>query len=133
MRTHAQAYVRVAERSLAAAQAALTSAVQEKAAFLGYHGFESIGGAFCTSRGISYPRGHGSKVNVFRNAAKFEKFAKQVTRLAIEVASLRNRCLYPFPTGGGIVELPENVITPAQVKRLLGRVDTLVKRIKAIV
>jgi hypothetical protein len=133
MTTHAKAYVRVAERALAAAQAALSAAVQEKAAFLGYHGFESVGGAFCVSRGMSYPRGHAQKVNAFRNATKFEKFGKQVTQLAIEVASLRNRCLYPFPTGAGTVELPESVITAAQVNRLVGRIESLVKRINEVV
>jgi hypothetical protein len=131
--TQAEAYIEVAERAVEAAEAALDRAIQEKAGFLAYHAFESSGGAFCHSRGVPYPIAHGAKINVFAQAARMERFAQHVARLAIELRSLRNLLLYPRALQNGQIERPRSVITEAQARRLLGRVDTLVQRVKSVV
>jgi hypothetical protein len=131
--TEAQVYIEVAEPAVEAGEAALERAIQEKAGFMAYHAFESAGGAFCRSRGTNYPRAHAAKINVLAQAVRRERFAQHVVRLAIELRSLRNLLLYPRALQNGQVERPRSVITEAQARRLLGRVDSLVERIKAVV
>lgn len=131
--TEAEAYIEVAERTLIAAEGALQRSIQAKGGFLAYHAFESAGGAFCRSRGISYPRGHTSKVNAFVRSVQREKFAKHVAELAIALGSLRNPSLYPESQQNGHVLVPRQVLTLAQAERLAGRVRALVKRIARVV
>lgn len=128
--SEAKAYVEVAERSLSASEGALSKNIHEKATFLGYHAFESIGGAFCTHRGVAYPRGHGGKITKFVHESRHERYAQQVAQLAIAYGSLRNAVLYPAVTASGLVTEPKNVISDAQARRLLGRTETLVQKIK---
>ena len=127
-----RAYLRVTSRALDAADAAGDSGVQEKAGFLSYHAFESAGGAFCISRGIIYhPASHRQKVERFVREARAEKFSASVAQLAIEVASIRNRLLYPQVLPDGSAGLPEDLISIAQAKRLAGRVRVLAGRVGA--
>ena len=128
--TLSDVYLEVAERALMAADAALAETVQEKAAFLGYHAFESTGGAFCAARGVQYPLNHASKLNVFKAAARAEKYARAVAELAIAAGWLETCCL-PQVLGGGTVKRPRQVITEPQARRLLGRVRALTTRVKA--
>lgn len=128
--TEAQAYIEVAERALLAAEGALLKGIQEKAAFLGYHAFESTGGAFCKSRGMQYPRGHHGKINAFNAAARLERYRNLVAALATAYGSLRNLVLYPLPLQNGQVQRPRNVITVAQVRRFLGMTTSLVAKVK---
>ena len=76
---------------------------------------------------------HAAKINVFTQAVRMERFAQHVAKLAIELRSLRNLLLYPRALQNGQVERPRFVITEAQAKRLLGRVDSLVQRVKAVI
>ena len=127
-----RAYLRIANRSLDAADGAGDAGVHEKAGFLAYHAFESAGGAYCTSRGVQYhPASHRQKIERFVRAARPEAFALSAAQLAIVVASLRNRMLYPNVLPDGSAEVPENLITPAQTKRLAGRVRVLAARVGA--
>ena len=73
------------------------------------------------------------KVDVFFRTARRERFARQVTQLAIEYRSLRNSLLYPKPLRDGTVQVPEDVITKAQATRLIGRTETLVGRVDTVV
>lgn len=130
----ATAYLHEAERALLAADAALTALIQEKAAFLGYHAFESCGGAYCASRSVPYPtKSHPRKVNTFKNASRREREGRMIAQLAIELASLRNICLYPEALQDGTIRSPAEVLTAVQARRLLGRVRTLTARIAALI
>lgn len=131
--TLARAYIAEAERSLLAAEASLTAAIQEKAGFLGYHAFESCGGAFCAARGVPYPRSHGGKLNTFKNAARYEREAQAIAQLSIEVAALRNQCLYPEARQDGTIRHAVEAITETQARRLIGRIRSLSARIAALV
>ena len=127
------AFTRVAQRSLAAADAVLAQAIQEKAGFLAYHAFESIGGAYCTARGVPYhPASHPRKLALFVQTAQQERFARVTARLAIEVTALRNLLLYPRRCSDGSVARPETVVTAAQARRLVGRVNSLVKQVERV-
>ena len=130
MMTVAKGYVEVAERALLASNAALQKSIHEKAAFLSYHAFESIGGAFCAHRGVTYPRGHSNKIGRFVTESKKEKFSGLVGYLAITYGSLRNALLYPALVPGGSVILPKSVLSASQADRLIGQTDSLVKKIK---
>jgi hypothetical protein len=130
--TEADAYLTIAERALSAADGALAKGIHEKAAFLGYHAFESIGGAFCRKRGVVYPNAHQKKIDRFIQESKHEKRAKQVTMLAIAYGSLRNQLRYPQVFPGGVIKEPRTVISDAQTKRLVGRTDSLVNWIKTL-
>lgn len=136
MNSLSQGFLRVAERALNAAEAAMKDidAVHEKAGFLAYHAFESAGGAYCSSRSVAYhPASHPQKISRFVNACKQERFALQVAALAIEVASLRNLLLYPKLLNSGAVCLPENLITKEQAKRLLPRIRRLTEKVRRVI
>jgi hypothetical protein len=128
--TEAEAYIEVAERALIAADGALLGGIQEKASFLGYHAFESTGGAFCHSRSVPFPRGHRKKITTFTAAVLRERFGRTVAELAIAYGSLRNPLLYPFALQNGGIQRPQDVITTAQANRLLGRTKALLVRVK---
>jgi hypothetical protein len=128
--TEAQIYIEVAERALTAADGALQKNVQEKASFLGYHAFESTGGAFCKSRGVPFPPGHRKKIATFTAAVRRERFGRTVAELAISYGSLRNPLLYPIPLQNGTIQRPQDVITTGQARRLLGRTKALLVRVK---
>lgn len=127
-----KAYLEIAERALLAADGAQSNAVHEKATFMGYHAFESIGGAFCTNRGKSYPLAHASKITMFVHEAMHESYAVHVAQLATSYRFLRNAVLYPSVLHGHVTE-PKNVITNTQAIRLVGRTKSLVKKVKATI
>jgi len=118
--------MRVAERSLGAGTNAADGGFHEKAGFLAYHAFESVGGAFCEARGVRYhPASHPAKLSRFVQTARQERFARSAAALASQVASLRNRVLYPRAIGNGQIEIPEDMITNSAARRLLGRIQAL--------
>jgi hypothetical protein len=126
----AKAYLAVAERALLASDGALANGVHEKATFLGYHAFESLGGAFCARKGAHYPLGHASKLKKFVSESKHKSYAVHVAQLAISFGSLRNAVLYPAVAPNGTVIEPKNVISESQARRLIGRTESLLKKVK---
>jgi len=124
------AYLEIAERSIKSGEASLNAGIHEKAGFLLYHAFESSGGAYCSSKGETYPYSHQKKINMFVSSSRGERYSIHASQLAVELKSLRNLLLYPDETPHGHISLPKNQITPDQTKRLLGRVSSLIKRIK---
>lgn len=122
-------YQRVAERSLAACDGTLRAGVQEKAAFLAYHAFESTGCALASHVGL--PVGakiaHAKKVKNFTDAARALGNEKAVAALAVTLSSLRNSFLYPIENRAtGVHELPESKITLADAAQLRKRVGGIV-------
>jgi hypothetical protein len=137
-------YLRVAERSLQAGSAALSAKVQEKAAFLCYHAFESSGCAFSAHKGRAIGRevSHDKKLNIFTNEIRvFRNHPRKTYRdhyylalnLSIKLRSLRNDCLYPIenPTTKVFVR-PETAISEAQAQELLRQVKQVVLWVQAL-
>jgi hypothetical protein len=137
-------YQRIAERSLLAGSAALNAQVQEKAAFLCYHAFESSGCAFSAKNGRPIgPRiSHDKKLNIFTNEIRvFRSHTSKTYRdhyhlalkLSIRLRSLRNDCLYPIqnPTTKTFAR-PDVAISQAQAHDLLRQVRQVVLWVGAL-
>lgn len=128
-------YQRIADRALLACEAAIAGGIQEKAAFLAYHAFESTG---CTlSDHVGLPVGpkvkHEDKVKHFKDAATRFRREIGVARVAVIVASLRNAFLYPIEDKTtGTITRPEDVITLADAKELKKRVAGVVRWVKSV-
>ena len=76
-------FVRVAERAIIAADAALAAGTHEKASFLSYHAFESSGSALGTHVGLDMGKtvSHPTKLKRFRHAAMTVGISKDVALL----------------------------------------------------
>jgi hypothetical protein len=124
------AYVEVAFRYIRSATAAANASIQEAATFQTYHAFESIGGALAELRNHKYPKAHYSKLNVFVALSKRTKYAHPVAELAIILASLRNKALYPeVNAANGTVMRPSNRIAAPQATKLIARVRGIIQRV----
>jgi len=126
-------FIRIAERATDAAQAALSAGTQEKAGFLAYHAFESSGSALGTHVGLDMGKAatHATKLKRFQEAAKKVGLSKQIALLAVRLAPMRNRFLYPDTLPDGMIIAPEDQITPAKAKELIKEVTHVVKLVKA--
>jgi HEPN domain-containing protein len=135
-------YQNIAIRTLKAARINLEGGIHEMAAFCCYHSYESSASALAASLNVPHGKksSHKHKLNVFLECVKKKTkdvtFHKQVSTLNVKVGSLdgesqlilRDRLLYPEqPTNNSKdVMIPENVITPQQVERLLQNVQEVV-------
>lgn len=126
-------FIRVAERAAVAADAALAAGTHEKASFLAYHAFESSGSALGIHVGLDMGKSvsHPAKLNRFRQAAAQVGMSKQVALLAVRLAPMRNRFLYPEQLPDGTLISPEDQITPAKTAQLLREVRHVVTAVKA--
>jgi hypothetical protein len=124
-------YQRIAYRSLNACDATIAAGIQEKAAFLAYHAFESAGSALSSHLGMLVgPRvSHYRKIDLFRQGAQQLNRGRGVARIAFTIGNLRNTCLYPVKNTGGGYDLPEALISLPQVRdlrRSVGGIVTMV-------
>lgn len=126
-------FIRVAERATDAGDAALSAGTHEKASFLAYHAFESSGSALGAHFGLDMGKSvtHPTKIKRFQHAAKQVGLGKEVALLAVRLAPMRNRFLYPEELPDGTVVSPEDQITPAKAAQLLKEVRHMVKDVKA--
>jgi HEPN domain-containing protein len=126
-------FIRVAERATDPAQGALNVGTHEKAGFLAYHAFESSGSALGTHLGLDMGKGvsHTTKLRRFQHAARTVGLSRQVALLAVRLAPMRNRFLYPEVLPDGTITEPEAQITPAKAVQLLKEVKHVVKLVKA--
>lgn len=129
--TVSDVYLEIADDALLAADAALDVGAHSKGAFLGYHAFESAGGAYCSSHGVHYPLSHDSKIRTFVQHAGQESYSQHAAQLATAYQSIgRNALMYPQLLPNGAVRRPADVISPAQARRLKGRTQTLVEKVR---
>jgi len=131
--TQKEAYQRVAERAIDASEALIADGIQEKAAFMAYHAFESTGCAL--SKHFKLPVGpnvsHVKKIRHFTTAAKRLNAQKPVVALAISLNGMRNSLLYPAENPNtGAIRTPEKVITISQANKLKKRVNGIVKWVR---
>ena len=127
-----QEYQRIAIRTLDAARVTLDAGINEIAAFNCYHAYESTASALAVS--LHSPHGggvhHKDKLNIFLQCVEQignDRILHQVRRLNGRIESLRNKLLYPTQSRySQIIIIPENVITPEQVERLLQNVQVVV-------
>jgi HEPN domain-containing protein len=126
-------YVRVAERAVEAAEASLNAGIQEKGAFLSYHAFESSGSALGTHIGLDMGKNvsHPTKLRRFSHAAGRVGIQRHVALLAVRLAPLRNRFLYPEELPNGTILKPEDQISLVKAKQLLKEVKHVVSVVKS--
>ncbi len=126
-------FIRVAERATLAAEASLAAGTQEKAGFLAYHAFESSGSALGTHVGLNMGKtaSHPVKLKRFQEAARKVGLSRQVALLAVRLAPMRNRFLYPDVLPDGTIVAPEDQITAAKAKALVKEVAHIVKLVKS--
>jgi hypothetical protein len=126
-------FIRIAERATVAADAALTAGTQEKAGFLAYHAFESSGAALGVHVGLDMGAtvSHSKKLKRFMHAASRVGMSMQVALLAVRLAPMRNRFLYPEELPDGTTLAPEKQITMAKATKLLKEVKYVVRAVKA--
>ncbi len=122
-------FQRIARRSLEASDTTLNAGIQEKSAFLSYHAFESTGCALSVVAGL--PVGaqvrHNDKIRNFTLAAQRRGHGHSVAGVAVSLAGIRNKLLYPVQDSvTGIITKPEDAITEAQARRLNTRVRGIV-------
>lgn len=120
----------IAERYLSAGHLTRDQ-VPEAAAFAAYHAFESIGSAWVRHKGQKVPRPHDSKINKFVALAKRESFRHGAAHLAILTTALRNKMLYPTEDGLGGFNVPDTLMSAANSRDLLRRVDGMVRSVSA--
>jgi hypothetical protein len=118
-------YQRVAERALLASQVSIDNLIQEKAAFLAYHAFESTGSALCVHNGIDCGINvkHKNKIENFSRLA-LQIGGNNVAIVAMTIKGMRNKYLYPFEnkiTGG--IEKPEDQISIQDVQNLKNDIE----------
>ena len=126
-----EAYNDVAERYVSAAGASVDNDIPESAGFLTYHAFESAGGALTTHLGAVYSKRHKAKLNQFTQHANALGRGLIVAQLAIELASSRNKFLYPEERPDGSIVRPRDVITRTQATTLTKRVRGIVQWVRA--
>ena len=122
-------YQRIAHRSLTASDSLLQDHIQEHAAFMTYHAFESTGCALCDS--LNLPVGklvhHSTKIKLFNEAARRVGKNYSVALLTVEIKNLRNEVLYPLVNNQNQpIRTPEQAITLIQARKLKGRVQGIV-------
>ena len=121
----------IAERYLAAGNLTRDQ-IPEAAAFAAYHAFESIGSAWVRRKGQKVPKAHDSKINKFVALARRETFRHGAAHLAILTTALRNKMLYPTEDGAGGFNVPDKLISSANSRDLLRRVDGMVRSVSAV-
>lgn len=125
-------YQRIATRNLQAARIILDAGIHEIAAFNGYHAYESTASALAAAFNNRHGGNvrHREKLNIFLQCVATtnnRRIISQIQRINGRFESLRNRLLYPHqPRYSQSISLPENVITPQQVERLLQDVQEIV-------
>lgn len=118
-------YKEICDRSLSSADACFGVKTHEQSAFLGYHAYESLGGAYCSAHNVTVPKSHPKKLNSFVVALRGKPEAHTVAQLNVQLASLRNLLLYPSLNAQGAVQAPKEVITETQARDLVKRVRGL--------
>lgn len=126
-----KAYNEVTQRYTTAASGAIDDDLAEAAGFLAYHAFESAGGALTTHLGDNYSKSHKGKLNQFTQHAMRLGAGIAVAQLAIQLASTRNKFLYPEQRPDGRVVRPSDVITNTQATKLQKRVRGIVEWVRA--
>lgn len=121
-------YQRVAERALLASQVSIDNLIQEKAAFLAYHAFESTGSALCVHNGIDCGNKvrHVQKINNFTGLAAQIGGNNNIAIVAMTIKGMRNKYLYPFENKiTGVIDKPEDQISIQDVQNLKNDIQAI--------
>jgi hypothetical protein len=131
-----EAYLEIAERFIDSCDRHINHAIniQEVIGFKTYHAFECLGGAFNAHYGHTIPRGHTRKVNAFVSNSRHNPHVNNhsIAIVAILVASLRNKYLYPELVGG-TYKNPKDQISMTDARTMVSRVKGILRQIQRII
>lgn len=122
-------YKEICDRSLSSADACFGVKTHEHSAFLGYHAYESLGGAYCSAKSATVPKAHPAKLNAFAATLKGHGEAHTVAQLNVQLASLRNLLLYPSLDAQGSLQAPKDVLTESQARNLVNKIRGLRRKL----
>ena len=131
-----EAYLEIAERFIESCDGHISNAVniQEVIGFKTYHAFESLGGAFNSHYGHSVPRGHAKKINAFVTNSRHNAQVNNhnVAVVAMLVASMRNKYLYP-EANGGTYKNPKDQLSMTDARTMVARVKGILRQVQRVI
>ena len=131
-----EAYLDVAKRFVESCEKHIDQGIniQEVIGFKSYHAFESIGGAYNAHYGNIVPMGHARKINAFVANSNHNHPVnyRAIATLAILLASMRNKYLYPEETVGNYIN-PKDQISMTSAKEITRRVRGIIKEVARII
>ena len=102
LRRQAKAYLKIAQRQLAMAEALLEKGFYEGVVFHCYHAVEAVCSAGIANKGQKVPLPHRAKFNQFRKLYPEMPFAGEFASLVAELYPKRERSLYADIEYGGV-------------------------------
>jgi HEPN domain-containing protein len=127
----ARAYLRIARRQLAMAEALLDKDLYEGTIFHCYHAFEAACSAAIANQGPNVPRQHRAKFNSFLALYPNLSFAQEFAALLAELYPKRERSLYADIEFGEVTD-PSLAYSRADAKDTLARTRKMVADIEAV-
>lgn len=131
-----EAYLEIAKRYIDSCEGLIANEVniQEAIGFKTYHAFESLGGAYNSHNGHFVPDVHARKINAFVANSKHDHLVNNhtISVVAILVASLRNKYLYPELVGA-TYKSPKDQLSITDAKKMVSRVKGILRQIEKII
>lgn len=131
-----EAYLEIAERFIDSCDGHVQHEIniQEVIGFKTYHAFESLGGAFNSHYEHTVPKGHERKINAFvaNSRGNQQVNGHNVAVVAILVASLRNKYLYPEFVNETFKN-PKDQLSMTDAKEMIKRVKGILRQVKKII
>lgn len=127
----AQAYLRLAHRQLAMAEALLDNELYEGTVFHCYHAFEAVCSAAVAKKAQRVPRQHRHKLNKFRTLYPDLTFAQEFATLLAELYPKRERSLYADIEFGQVTD-PTLASSRQDAEDTLARTRAMVAKIEAL-
>jgi hypothetical protein len=125
-----KATFKTAEEAAAASRSLVSDGHYPQGAFFACHAFEMAGVAFVQSLGEQPSGSHAGRVNQFAATARRYLFGHGVALVAAQVASARNRSLYPREDVDGQWRAPSHAMRRAEAARLQSRVEGILRVVR---
>lgn len=131
-----EAYLEIAERFIDSCDGHVSNGIniQEVIGFKTYHAFESLGGAFNSHYMHAVPKSHAKKINTFVTNSRHngQVNGHNVAVVAMLVASMRNKYLYPQLIGG-TYKNPKDQLSLTDAKTMISKVKGILRQVQRII
>lgn len=132
-----EAYLEIAKRFIDSCDKHIKHKInyQEVLGFKSYHAFESIAGAYNSHYHHIVPKSHEKKLNSFILNCRHDKQVDglAIAQIAIMVNSLRNKCLYPQKKMENDYITPQKQISLTDAKKLVSRINGIIRKVEKII
>lgn len=131
-----EAYLDVAKRFIDSCEQHINNGInyQEVLGFKSYHAFESIAGAYNSHYGNHVPLNHARKLNSFVTNCRHDHQVNGIViaTIAMTLYSMRNKYLYPEPSGTSF-KTPKEQVSLTNVRDLTRRIHGIIRQIERII